>query len=118
IVRGPRLDRRGPAASTGSVGELELRRPDRVLRGVRVALEDVRDEERGLRGQRPFALRLARGPDGMAGGVLDLEDHAGRVVDPGGAQDAVRRGELERLDLDGADRAGETCLEERIGPTG
>ena len=83
---------------------------------VGVAVEDVADEECGLRRHGLRALGLRRRVHGLAVRPRDRQDHPRRDVDTAIREGAECRGELDRLGLDRADRAGQAGLQERIAP--
>src|SRR5207237_6318791 len=89
-----------------------------VLGCYRVGPGVVRDEERGLWRDGLRRGRIGSVVDDLPGRVLDLEDDPRRHVGATVRERAVGRGEVDRADLDGADRAGEAGLEEAVRPAG
>ncbi len=118
VVRRTGLDRGWSTPAPGSIPELELLGPDRVLTRVGVALQDVGHEVRGLRRDRAFAVGLRRGPDDATIRATDLEDHPGDDPPAGVAEGRVGRRQIERSRLDRAQGAGQAGLEERVPPAG
>ena len=117
LVRGAGLDRGRPARAALAVVERELRRPDRVLLLVRVAGQDVGDEEGCLRRDR-LRARPARAPSRRPSRpVRRSRGSSAAAADAAVGEPAVGRGEVERPDLDRPDRAGQPGLEERLAST-
>src|SRR4051794_33921545 len=118
VIRCARLDRGGPTRAALPVVERELCGPDRVLLLVGVAGEDVLDEERGLWRDGRLARGLRGLPDDLPVRADDLEDHPRRHTHATVRDRPVCRREVDRPDLDSAERAREAGLEVRVATAG
>ena len=113
VVGRARLHRGRPPFPARPVADLQRRTPQQVLRGVRVAFQDVRDLERGLGADGARPLRLARVVDGRAVGARDPEHHPRRHAHALVAERPEGGDEVEQPHLDGTDAAGQAGHEHR-----
>ena len=99
------------AGLAGALGTVEVRPLDLTSAYGTLANDGVRVPPRMILGRRSL-------PDDLAVGPFDGEDHPRRDVDAAVRERAVGRGQVERPDLDRAERSGQARLEEGLVAAG